>query len=171
MGPPLRPEKEPERARQSLDHYERAWELSDLSGRDRLLEQLAWAALEAGELGKAREYAEAMLVEYPAEGNLTGHLQHGNMVLGHLALAEGDIEEAKVRLLAAVETGGTGRPGSFRPFMGLAKKLLERGESAVVLAYLERASELWTRRAPRIAEWTRAVEAGEMPDFGPYAIR
>ncbi len=163
--------RDPERAREALAHYERAWELSDLSGRDNLLEQLAWAALDAGEDGKAREYAEAMLVEYPDEGNLEAHTHNGNIVLGRLALADGDIEEAKARLLAAAETDASPVLASFGPEFGLAKELLELGESETVLGYLRRCGEFWEMGAEPLAEWIRAIEAGETPDFGRYARR
>ncbi len=160
-----------ERARLALERYEEAWALSDLSGRDGLLQELAWAAFEAGEAAKAREYAEAMLVDYPHERNLADHTHHGNLVLGRLALAEGEIGEAGDRLLAAANLeSGSPVLGSFGPEMGLAKLLLERGEREIVLEYFRRCGRFWEHGQDKLAEWTRAVEAGETPDFG-HSVR
>ncbi len=106
-------------------------------------------------------------MDYPQERNLADHTHHGNLVLGRLALAAGDVEEAGAHLLAAADVE---RPspvlGSFGPEMGLAKLLLERGESEIVLEYFRRCGRFWEHGQEQLAEWTRAVEAGETPDLG-----
>ena len=157
-------------AGRALKQLERAWELSDLSGRDDLLKALAQAAFKAGELEKARQYAETMLVEYPHENNLAVHTHHGNVILGRLAIRKGDLDEARDRLLAAARVDGAPTLGSFGPNMALAKELLQQGQADVVLDYFELCANFWTLGEDKLAAWTAAVKAGEIPDFGANLV-
>jgi hypothetical protein len=51
--------------------------------------------------------------------------------------------------------------------MTLAQELLERGESVPVLHYFEECDKFWIRREKnRLTEWSNAVRANRMPDFG-----
>ena len=99
--------------------------------------------------------------------NRGNRIHHGHMTLGRIALAEGNLEEAKYRLLKAGETPGSPQLNSFGPQMDLAKGLLERGKVDVVVRYLELCAEFWnTERAmARLAKWTALAKAGEIPDF------
>jgi hypothetical protein len=51
--------------------------------------------------------------------------------------------------------------------MTLAKELLEKGESDVVLQYFTLCRNFWEDGRHRLDEWTSAVRRGEIPDFGP----
>ena len=133
-----------------------------------LLARLARTALAAGELEKAERYANEALAE--AKHGVfwwTGDAIHqGNIVLGRLALGKGDVGEAKRYLLLAGKTPGSSSLGALGPNMALARDLLEHGESAAVLQYLEECGAFWGGNRGKLAEWTALIRAGLKPDFG-----
>ena len=158
-------ERDPEASKRALAQFERAYELSDELRRSYLLKDLGTAAFNSGDFGKATEYAVAML-EGNGEGWNHGNRTHyGNLTLGRIALLEGDIKEAKSRLIAAGRTPGSPQLNSFGPDMTLARELLELGESEVVLVYLSLCSEFWEMDRGRLETWTAQVKGGETPDF------
>lgn len=163
-----RAEPDPNAAARALIQYERAYELLGRARGQHLLKYLAKTALAAGETEKARSYADAMLGDDASDWNFGNRVHHGNLTLGRLALAEGNLEEAKDRLLKAGRTAGSPQLNSFGPNMVLARDLLERGETAVVLEYFDLCSKFWNRdrHLEKLAKWTAAVQAGEIPDFG-----
>ena len=133
-----------------------------------LLARLARTALAAGDLKKAERYADEALVE-SQHGVFwwTGDAVHqGNIVLGRLALRGGEVEEAKRYLLLAGKTPGSTSLAAQGPNMALARDLLERGESAAVLQYLEECGSFWDGNRGRLAEWMALIRAGLKPDFG-----
>ena len=75
-----------------------------------MLSDMARAALQAGELDKAKAYAEELLDE-DAHRDLAkpvaSDIHRANLVLGQLALRSGDVELATRHLLAA---GSPARP-------------------------------------------------------------
>ena len=162
----LEGEPDPEMAGQALAHYERAYALSDEESRDAISIELATTALTAGQIGKAREHAESMLAVDRQGWNEGNRIHYGNLTLGRIALLAGDVEEAKSRLIAAGETPGSPQLNSFGPDMTLAKELLERGESEVVLRYLSLCSEFWELGQEELQAWIARVEEGGTPDFG-----
>ena len=166
MGGGLR-ELDAEAAARALAQFERAYELLGAGGGDSLLRYLAETALAAGQPEKARNYADAMLGNDAKGWNLGNRIHHGHLTLGRIALAEGNLEEAKNRLLKAGETPGSPQLNSFGPKMDLAKALLERGETVVVLRYFELCSEFWDhdRAVAKLAEWTELAKTGRIPDF------
>lgn len=169
-----RGEPDPKAAARALIQYERAYELLGEARGERLLKYLAQTALAAGETEKAQSYADTMLSDdaIGSGWNLGNGIHHGNLTLGTIALAEGNLEEAKDRILKAGRTPGSPQLNSFGPNMALAKNLLERGEKEVVLEYFELCSEFWNRERhlKKLAEWTAAVKAGEIPDFGANLV-
>ena len=157
-----------EAAEKALEMYENAFELSDEGDRETLLEDLANAAFEAGRHDKARQYAESLL-QGAADGmswNYGNRVHHGNLILGRIALANGNVEAARFRLIAAANT--TGSPGlkTFGPNMALAKDLLERDEQDVVLRYFRACAKFWEMDRGKLDEWAAQVEEGKIPDFG-----
>ena len=114
----------------------------------------------------ATGYANAMLAEDSPDRNSGNHIHHGNLVLGRIALAEGDIEEAKRRLIAAGKTTGSPSLNSFGPKMMLAKELLQKGEKEVVLEYFRLCARFWELGQDRLEEWSDLVQANRVPDFG-----
>ncbi len=164
--------KTPEEAKRAiaaaLDQYERAYALTPEAYKSYLLKDLAKTAFDVGETNKARVYAEKMLQEtnlQKKDWNRGNDIFFGNMVLGRLALKAGDIEQAKHFLIEAGKTPGSPQLDSFGPNMTLAKELLEKGQTEVVLEYFGLCAKFW-RYQPRLSEWIATVKQGAIPDFG-----
>jgi Zn-finger nucleic acid-binding protein len=49
--------------------------------------------------------------------------------------------------------------------MTLAKELLEKGQSEVVLQYFELCRNFWRMDRGRLDKWSAAVRRAEMPEF------
>ena len=160
------PEKITEIAQKALVQFERAYELSDGPWRTGLVKDLAQMAITANQHGKAREYAHTLLTHDTTDWNSRDHHHHGHLVLGNIALAEGDIEESKRRLLAAGESMASLEPDAAEPNMSLAGELLKRGEKEVVLEYFSLCSRSWERGRDKLEKWSVLVQAGLEPDFG-----
>jgi tetratricopeptide (TPR) repeat protein len=160
----------PLRAAKALAAYERAYGLTarDLQ-RTYLLSDLATAAFDAGALEKAKSYA-ALAIDaakrWPSDWNAGNDIHHGNLILGRVALREGDVEKAKRFLILAGKTHGSPQLNSFGPNMVLAKDLLERGERTAVLKYLSLCGRFWSSGQTTLHDWTATIKAGGTPDFG-----
>ena len=152
-------------AEKALAAFERAYELSDDEMRGVLLVDLAENAFVAKKYAKAREYATAALNDNPAGWNQANRTHFGHLILGRVALLEGNVEEAKFRLIAAGTIQGSPQLDSFGPDMSLAAKLLEKGEKDVVLRYFELCAEFWELGKDDLADWTVLVTGDRMPDF------
>jgi hypothetical protein len=156
---------------EGLARYEKVLQATtDPLKRFDLLMRAATTALEAGELEKAKDYAHAVLEQAPAfreNWNYGNGIHVANLVLGRLALAEGDAAEAGRLLVEAGKTPGSPQLGGFGPNMLLAKELLEKGRRAEVVEYLTLAAKFWKAPMGRLDKWKEAVARGETPDFGP----
>ncbi|MBX7255092.1 MAG: hypothetical protein K1Y02_01930 [Candidatus Hydrogenedentes bacterium] len=168
-GPPPQPEK-------SLEHAEAALQLNRVPEyKEMLIEICAVASLEAGNLTKAAHYANELLEVLRSESggmkwNRGNILHKGNIVLGRVALRNGDIAAAKHHLLEAGKTEGSPQLGSFGPNMALARELIAHDERAVVLDYLNLCEQFWKLGGEKLSEWKSNVEDGVDPDFGPNLI-
>ena len=91
---------------------------------------------------------------------------HSYLVLGRLALAQGDIETAKKDLLLAGKTGGTPSLGRSGPGMSLARELLKASEQESVLQFLEECRAFWKFDGGRLDLWSAQIRSGAIPDFG-----
>jgi hypothetical protein len=137
-------------------------------GRAAIVAVLAKVAFDAGQFGKARDYAALALetATNPKDWHYGNNIYYGHMILGRLALRDGDVAEARRRLLAAAHTPGSPTLRSFGPNVSLAKDLLERGEPGSVLEYFALCREFWKMGGDRLDAWTATVSRGGMPDFG-----
>ncbi|TWT94053.1 hypothetical protein Pla108_37650 [Botrimarina colliarenosi] len=129
----------------------------------------AMRAMDQGSIDEARQLAvelEKMTPLYQRDWNYGNAIQDANQVLGRIALADGNVEEAKGRLLASAESKGSPQMNSFGPNMKLAKELLEQGEKETVLEYFQRCRKFWAMGGEKLSEWTDQVERGETPEFG-----
>ncbi|MDX2055501.1 MAG: hypothetical protein SFV15_24070 [Polyangiaceae bacterium] len=95
----------------------------------------------------------------------------GHVVLGELALAKGDVTQAKehLRLASSFRTDALGNskmPSMFILNMSLASALIRKGELDTVMRYLERLDQRWDR--PEIKDWKGYVPHGAVPPFGKY---
>jgi hypothetical protein len=134
------------------------------------LPNMAKAALAAGDLNKAEDYAIEMLaLEDSVQNWLTGNLIYfGNYVLGMIEVRNGHLEAAGEYLLAAGDTPGSPQLNSFGPNMSLAKELLDRGERDVVLAFLKKCLKFWSIETSPCSRWIQEMEEGKTPDFSGH---
>lgn len=156
-------------AKLALSLMERANEMSAGVNQSAVLTDLPALAFDAGDLQKARAYAELLLREATSQQGSWNHgnaVHKGNLILGRIAAAEGRVADAVTFLRAAGETPGSPQLNSFGPNMTLAKDLLERGERDAVLAYFEACRVFWKMGGDRLDAWTREVRAGTIPNFG-----
>jgi tetratricopeptide (TPR) repeat protein len=142
---------------------------SDPIKRNPFLPRLVKAAFAAGDYARAAGYAdEALNAAKHGVFWWTGDAIHqAYIVLGRLALRKGDVEEAKRALVAAGKTPGSSSLAGPGPNMQLAKDLLDRGETATVVQYLEECRNFWEGNHGKLAEWIVLIKAGLKPDFGP----
>ena len=134
-----------------------------------LHEEQAKAAFEAGDFEKAEAYARELLDRASPAPHQWDAIHIGNLVLGRIALRTGDIEKAKSHLIESVRTEGWPDLCSFRPRMILAKEFLERGETEVVLRYLELCSVVGIHGRVQLTRWVELIKQGEMP-FPPWQL-
>jgi hypothetical protein len=140
------------------------------------LGRAAKMSLAVGRTQEARQFATDMMVldeKYsrgvPEKAN--GDAVHdGHLVLGKIAVDEGQIEEAKRHLLAAGKSSGSPVLGSFGPNMSLAKDLLEKGEQETVLQYLKLCRVFWSYGSEKLDAWIKDIHAGRIPEFGGNLI-
>lgn len=154
-------------ARQALIQLEKADALAPPLNRP-LPTDLPMAAFAAGNLLKARAYAERLLNEaktHRGQLDYANAIHSGNTVLGRIAVKESRYADAVKFLRASADVPGSPTLNSFGPGMMLAKELLEVGEPAAVLAYLESCRVFWKMGGERLDEWARDIRAGRTPTF------
>jgi tetratricopeptide (TPR) repeat protein len=137
------------------------------------LKELATSAYEAGEMEKAKKYAEELLktgTKDPQNWNYGNAIHAGNCVLGRMALQQGKIPQANEYLLKAGETPGSPQLDSFGPNMSLAKELLEAGQKDTVLQYFAACRKFWKMGGERLDDWTKQVKDGKVPEFGANLV-
>jgi tetratricopeptide (TPR) repeat protein len=134
-----------------------------------ILGDLAEAHFAAGEHTKAKTEARqwiALAQTMPNDWNYGNAIHRGNLLLGRLALAAGDVPAAKEHLLAAGRTKGSPQLNSFGPKWELAQQLLEQNERAVVLDYLSLCRTFWQGRDRDLEFWASAIRSGGTPRLG-----
>jgi tetratricopeptide (TPR) repeat protein len=156
-------------AQTALSLMERAYAMGPAENQTNLLTNLPAMAFDAGDIRKARAYAERLLDASKSERggwNYGNAVHKANLILGRVAVAEGRLPDAVTFLRAAGATPGSPQLNSFGPNMSLAKDLLERGETESVLAYFEACRVFWKMGGSRLDAWRQDVEAGRIPNFG-----
>lgn len=132
------------------------------------LTKMAPAALANGESEKAKNYAETLLKQaenHRDNWNYGNAVHVANLVLGHLALNAGELDEAKRFLLEAGKTPGSPQLDTFGPNMLLAGELLEKEEYETVIKYFELCAVFWKGQDDKLDEWKALVVKKEKPDF------
>lgn len=153
-------------AKKAFAQYKLAYELANSKGKQVPFANLAKSAYEAGQLTEAKKYAEEMLESVNEGWNAGNQIHHGNLILGRIALSQGDLAEAKSRLLLAGKTSGSPQLGSFGPNMLLAQELLQQGEKEIVLEYFELCKKFWKSPRRGLERWIEDVKADRTPAFG-----
>jgi Tol biopolymer transport system component len=166
--------KDPRALEADADKAERALAATkDDDGRTYALARATQKNLEAGRLEKAEAFALELLerAARDPESGAGGKAFHaGHWVLGCIALQRGDVDAAKARLLKSGMTHGSPTLGSFGPNMRLARDLLQKGETEVVLEYFDLCRVFWELGADELDAWTLDVKAGRIPDFGANLV-
>lgn len=144
---------------------------ADLKGEDLFdeLSHLAKRAFAAGDIDKSERYAQQLLKmapDYPQSWNYGNAIFHGNAILGRVALKRGDVKEADQYLLAAGATPGSPQLDSFGPNMTLAKELLEKDQTDVVLQFFKLCAKFWEPNYGKLDQWNAEVRQGKIPSFG-----
>ena len=152
-----------EAAKRALDQYGRAIELSPDRLSHNRLKYAAEAAIVANELDKAREFANLMLTDDRRGPFNEDGMHYGNITLGKIALAEGDVQGAASYLLLAGSAPASRRSILGGPDTSLAKQLLEEGEAESVLQYFDQCARFWERGRDRLKEWAIVVRGGGIP--------
>ncbi len=126
-------------------------------------------AFAAGDYDRARRCARALLQPDQSGGPVdvdqaVDNVHAANLILGRIALRDGDIAGAEAHLLAMGRVSGSPVLDSFGPNMRLAKDLLAAGRRDTVLAYLDECGHFW--KDAHLAEWRADVTQGRTPHFG-----
>jgi hypothetical protein len=110
-----------------------------------LNENIAFAAMGAGDYNKAKLLANELLVNNvdTLSFDYGNKIHNANTLLGRVALMEDDVEQAKAYLIKSGEGPTSPQLSSFGPSYILARELLERGEKNIVLDYLDLVYILW----------------------------
>jgi hypothetical protein len=127
-----------------------------------ILPAIADAAFEAGQLGRAAEFARRIV----EDDRHWFSARNAHQLLGRIALRSGDVEGAKAHLLESARRDPFPRLGYLPVNMMLARELIERGEKDVVLRYLALHSTGRECEREKMAEWVAQIERGDIPDFG-----
>jgi hypothetical protein len=159
LTPSRRLAKAEEEIRTAKDDY---WRLHPLG-------KAGMACVDLERLDQAQRYAEELFKLsdslYPEKGDADS-IHHGNLILGRIALRQGDLEKAKSYLLKAGKVESSPVLGSFGPNRSLAKELLEKKERDVVLEYFKLCESFWEMgKDEELKIWTDQVRAGKVPDF------
>ena len=147
--------KDAERAT-SFDHFD-------------LLVKLAETALDLNEVKKARAFAEAVLNKTKDESDAwidtDKAIYYGNILLGRVALREGNAAKAREHLLASLTFPEENEFEIKDLELDLAAELLARGEKQLVLDYLTRAEKLTTDadNIKIIRRWQRLIKRNSFP--------
>src|SRR5262249_50105630 len=117
------------------------------------LPKLAAVELESGDLrsagpdgGRRLPIADA----YPRHRDHDDIAHAAHTILGRVALAHGDLRQAREHLLASARLKGSPALRSFGPSMELAQELLAAGEHESVLEYLDLCRVFWKYDRGRI---------------------
>lgn len=148
-----------------------------------LKEDIAFAAMGAGDYNKAKQMANELLINNidTLFFNYGNTIHNANTLLGRIALMEDDVKQAKEYLIKSGECPTSPQLGSFGPSYVLARELLERGEKDIVLDYLDLVSNLWAdpknsyssnrrkmadnqRKIEVLKKWKEDIMFGKIPD-------
>jgi len=157
-------------ARRAFQHFEAARKIDPSVASAARPSQYARVAIEVGDLKAARDAGDRCLAQVPSLNVKDAGVHECNLILGRVALRQGDTASAVRYLYAAANVSGGGSLSSFGPNMMLAKELLEKGQRQAVLEYLRLRAKFWSYDRGQIARWTAEINAGKIPEFGANLI-
>lgn len=174
-------------ARKALACLQSAWQQLQKEGRSqgnlKVRRSLTRAAFWAGDYELAKKHAQdwlkasEQLQQEPAPAThnerVTRKWDRGeaihdaNMILGEIALSEGKPKEAGKFLVEAGKVTDGLTLTSYGPDLALANDLLDEGEHQAVLTFFEECHVFWKIGRDSLTQWTKDIQAGRKPDFGP----
>lgn len=130
--------------------------------------KLAWTG---NDMDKTFELCQQYLdlaEKHSSDWNYGNAIHQSNIFLGLISLREGRVSKAKEYLMAAGQSKGSPQLKTFGPDMELAKQLLELGENAIVLKYLDQVQHFWWKPFSyfKLRNWQREIKKGRTPKFG-----
>lgn len=134
---------------------------------------IAQAALAAGNLKEADRLAHEVLRISPSAEEAGGSEESGDaesfiahIVLGKVALAQGDVTNAEERLQAAASISPTVPAfATLGPDTALAQGLLAHGRVEAVIDYLEACRGFWVMGRNQLDDWVERIRQGQQPDL------
>jgi len=159
----------PRSPQEVLEDLEQDRDGGDDSRQFYMLDEVTKAAAYAGAFDKAADYAKELLSEAAKNAddpNYGNAIYDGNMVLGRVALRQGDIVKAGKLLLEAGRTTGSTQLNSLGPDMTLAEELIEKGERDVVSQFFVLCRRFWASGSLQLNAWSKTVGEGGIPKFG-----
>jgi hypothetical protein len=138
-----------------------------------ILGETAKAAAQLRSYKDAELYATELLRLAPAyrkDWNYGNAIHDGHMVLGRIALVNGDRATARRELLLAGASPGSPQLNSFGPNMSLARDLLRTGDRQAVFQYFDECEKFWKFGHGRIARWKILARFHLPPDFGANVL-
>lgn len=155
---------DPQAGAKALAHAQRAVELEGASAhRDSCRVVRLQCAVAADRWDLAERYATELSdrVERKSSWGPSGDaVFHSQRVLGHVALRRGDVDAARQHLLRCCSGGSSPVLGSFGPDFSLAQELLDLGERATVLEFLEQCRTIWTHHTSTVDRLVQEVQSG-----------
>jgi TolA-binding protein len=131
---------------------------------DRAASRKDWAAAD----DHAREYLH-LAKRNPDHPEAAYATYYGNMMLGHIALRQGDRGRAAAHLLASVRDLPNAESFRYeRKDMTLARQLTDWGEREAVAAFLEACAKVSPPNS-EYAKWAADIRKGINPDLIPYS--
>jgi hypothetical protein len=144
--------------------YARWWELGNA----------AKESFEQGRYDDARKYALELRQRtpaYAADSNYCDAIQRYNLVLGRLAIRDGDLQAAERYLMASARLPDPDYRSYFGPNVSLANDLLLLGHREIVIQYLGATKTFWVSSTPdQVDIWVKEIKSGKYPDFGANLV-
>lgn len=156
-------------ATERLSEIENLYKISSKYQKYLLLPIAAKQAVIIKKYDRAKYFATELLKfsnMYKNDWNYGNAVHDGNMVLGMIALKNGNTENAKIYLIKSGKISGSPQLSSFGPEMMLAHALLEKGERSIVIEYLKLCKVFWKKDSGRIDSWIASIKGGGRPYFG-----
>ena len=111
---------------------------------------------------------DSLIPQYPNSWNYGNAIHKINIAKGRIALNRSNKEKAMQYLLEAANIDGSPQLDSFGPNMTLAKALLDKSETEIVIEYLESCKRFWKNENGKILKWQEMIKKGLKPDFGAH---
>ena len=134
-----------------------------------LLERMATIALMASDRDAASKHAIALLKlakEEKPGADRAATIHNAHVVLGRLGLLGDDVKGAADHLAKAGEALNAQNILLSQLDLSLASAMLAQDDKQPAISYLQHVAK--ATQAPVVTKWITTVEAGDMPDFGPY---